>query len=52
MMPGGLLMLGFGLIAMLLVLGRPVRLIFTRQEGSTCSEEVLFPDFKKVFVPA
>jgi len=27
--------------------GQPVRLIFTRQESSACSEEVLFPDFNK-----
>jgi plastocyanin domain-containing protein len=27
--------------------GQPVRLTFTRQEGSACSEEVLFPDFNK-----
>ena len=27
--------------------GRPLRLTFTRQESSTCSEEVLFPDFNK-----
>ena len=27
--------------------GRPVRLTFTRQEGSACSEQVLFPDFTK-----
>lgn len=25
--------------------GHPVRLTFTRQESSSCSEEVLFPDF-------
>lgn len=25
--------------------GRPVRLTFTRQESSACSEKVLFPDF-------
>jgi plastocyanin domain-containing protein len=25
--------------------GRPVRLIFTRQESASCSEKVLFPDF-------
>ena len=25
--------------------GRPVRLIFDRQETSSCSEEVVFPDF-------
>jgi plastocyanin domain-containing protein len=27
--------------------GRPVRLTFTRQESSACSEMVLFPDFNK-----
>lgn len=27
--------------------GRPVRLIFTRQESSACSEKVLFPDFNR-----
>ena len=27
--------------------GRPVRLIFTRQESSACSEKVLFPDFNQ-----
>jgi plastocyanin domain-containing protein len=27
--------------------GQPVRLTFTRQESSSCSEEVLFPDFNK-----
>ncbi len=27
--------------------GRPVRLIFMRQESSTCSEKVLFPDFNQ-----
>ena len=27
--------------------GQPVRLTFTRQENSSCSEEVLFPDFNK-----
>jgi plastocyanin domain-containing protein len=27
--------------------GMPVRLTFTRQESSACSEEVLFPDFNK-----
>ena len=27
--------------------GRPVRLTFTRQEGSACSEKVLFPDFNQ-----
>lgn len=27
--------------------GRPVRLTFTRQESSTCSEKVLFPDFNQ-----
>ena len=27
--------------------GRPVRLTFTRQESSSCSEQVLFPDFNK-----
>jgi plastocyanin domain-containing protein len=26
---------------------RPVRLTFTRQESSACSEQVLFPDFNK-----
>jgi plastocyanin domain-containing protein len=26
---------------------RPVRLTFTRQESSTCSEQVLFPDFNQ-----
>jgi plastocyanin domain-containing protein len=27
--------------------GRPVRLTFTRQESSSCSEQVLFPDFNQ-----
>ncbi len=27
--------------------GQPVRLRFTRQESSSCSEMVLFPDFNK-----
>jgi len=27
--------------------GQPLRLRFTRQESSTCSEMVLFPDFNK-----
>ena len=27
--------------------GRPVRLHFTRQESSACSEKVLFPDFNQ-----
>ena len=27
--------------------GRPVRLRFTRQESSACSEKVLFPDFNQ-----
>ena len=27
--------------------GQPVRLHFTRQESSTCSEQVLFPSFKQ-----
>jgi plastocyanin domain-containing protein len=27
------------------VAGRPVRLVFDRQESSSCSEEVVFPDF-------
>lgn len=27
--------------------GKPLRLRFTRQEGSACSEEVLFPDFNE-----
>jgi plastocyanin domain-containing protein len=27
--------------------GQPVRLTFTRQESSACSEEILFPDFNK-----
>lgn len=27
--------------------GRPVRLTFTRQESSACSETVLFPDFNQ-----
>jgi len=33
--------------------GRPVRLVFDRQETSGCSEEVVFPDFGvKKFLPA
>lgn len=32
--------------------GRPVRLRFTRQESSACSEKVLFPDFNQsAFLP-
>jgi plastocyanin domain-containing protein len=27
--------------------GQPVHLTFTRQESSSCSEDVLFPDFNK-----
>jgi len=27
--------------------GQPVRMRFTRQESSACSEQVLFPDFNK-----
>ena len=27
--------------------GQPLRIRFTRQESSSCSEEVLFPDFSK-----
>ena len=27
--------------------GRPVRFTFTRQESSSCSEKVLFPDFNQ-----
>jgi plastocyanin domain-containing protein len=27
--------------------GRPVRLMFTRQESTACSEKVLFPDFNQ-----
>lgn len=33
--------------------GRPVRLLFDRQETSSCSEEVVFPDFSiRRFLPA
>lgn len=33
--------------------GRPVRLLFDRQETSSCSEEVVFPDFGvRRFLPA
>lgn len=33
--------------------GRPVRLVFDRQETSGCSEEIVFPDFGiKRFLPA
>jgi plastocyanin domain-containing protein len=33
--------------------GRPVRLVFDRQETSSCSEEVVFPDFGlRRFLPA
>jgi len=33
--------------------GRPVRLVFDRQETSGCSEEVVFPDFGvRRFLPA
>lgn len=32
--------------------GRPVRLIFTRRESSTCSERILLPDFNlNAFLP-
>jgi plastocyanin domain-containing protein len=35
------------------VAGRPVRLVFDRQETSSCSEEVVFPDFGvRKFLPA
>ena len=34
-------------------LGRPVRLTFDRQETSSCSEEIVFPDFGiRKFLPA
>lgn len=33
--------------------GQPVRLVFDRQESSSCSEEVVFPDFGvRKFLPA
>jgi plastocyanin domain-containing protein len=33
--------------------GRPVRLVFDRQETASCSEEVVFPDFGvRKFLPA
>jgi plastocyanin domain-containing protein len=33
--------------------GRPVRLVFNRQETASCSEEVVFPDFGlRKFLPA
>ena len=33
--------------------GKPVRLVFDRQETSSCSEEVVFPDFSvRTFLPA
>lgn len=33
--------------------GRPVRLVFDRQETSSCSEEIVFPDFGiRRFLPA
>jgi plastocyanin domain-containing protein len=33
--------------------GRPVRLAFDRQETSSCSEEIVFPDFNvRKFLPA
>ena len=33
--------------------GEPVRLVFDRQETSSCSEEVVFPDFGvRTFLPA
>jgi Uncharacterized protein conserved in bacteria len=33
--------------------GRPVRLAFDRQETSSCSEEIVFPDFNlRRFLPA
>jgi plastocyanin domain-containing protein len=32
--------------------GHPVRLMFTRQESSSCSEKVIFPDFNQsAFLP-
>ena len=32
--------------------GKPVRLVFDRQESSSCSEEVVFPDFNvRRFLP-
>lgn len=32
--------------------GRPLRLAFTRQESSACSEKVIFPDFNQsAFLP-
>jgi plastocyanin domain-containing protein len=33
--------------------GRPVRLVFDRRETSSCSEEIVFPDFGvRKFLPA
>lgn len=33
--------------------GRPLRLVFDRQETSSCSEEIVFPDFGiRKFLPA
>jgi plastocyanin domain-containing protein len=35
------------------VSGKPIRLVFDRQESSSCSEEVVFPDFNvRRFLPA
>lgn len=44
---------GYTPAAIRVAAGRPVRLVFDRQETSGCSEEVVFPDFHlKRFLPA
>lgn len=44
---------GYSPAAVRVEAGRPVRLIFDRQETSGCSEEVVFPDFGiRRFLPA
>ncbi len=44
---------GYGPATVRVPAGRPVRLVFDRQETSSCSEEVVFPAFGiKRFLPA
>ena len=44
---------GYSPAAIKVQAGRPVRLVFDRQEASGCSEEVVFPDFGvRKFLPA
>lgn len=44
---------GYSPAAIRVAVGRPVRLVFDRQETAGCSEEVVFPDFGvRRFLPA